>query len=132
MKGYGDVAVLAAGFVTTEGLTPEDAWIKAAREVFPNSKAYREKGCPKSAFLGLCAAGLVRGIEPIGSGSVESDNGKYAIAAAGVVRGVKNIILVDEAALWKKSLQLSGAKIGLTYNHQMEVVLKLADAKLLL
>jgi len=132
MKGYGDVAVVAVGLVTTRGLAPEEAWNQSAREEFPNSKAYRDKGCPKSEFLGLCAAGLVRGIEPAASGSTESDNGKYAVAGAEIVRGVKNIILVDEAALWKKSLKMSGAKIGLTYNHQMEVVLKLAEANLLL
>lgn len=131
MKGYGDVALRATELANAKGLSPREAWDAAAWLLFPRSKASREKSCPKGAFLGLCAAGLVDGM-PLGdSKDLELDNAKYAIAAANIIRGVKNVMLVQEAGLWKKVLAALGIKGALTYNHQLEVVLKLAEARLL-
>ncbi|MGN7083037.1 DUF6979 family protein, partial [Neisseria sp. P0001.S005] len=41
----------------------EQAWTEIAAS-FPIKESIRKKGCPKNAFLGLCRAGLVKGINP--------------------------------------------------------------------
>ena len=59
MGSYGEVAVKAVDLVTAKNLTAPEAWKVAAKTVFPQSAASQEKGCPKGAFLGLCAAGIL-------------------------------------------------------------------------
>ena len=44
-------------FKSKKNSDPAQAWKSAADQVFPDSDSSRSKGCPKSAFLGLCEDG---------------------------------------------------------------------------
>ena len=132
MKTYGDVAEKAVELITAKSLPAFEAWKVAAKFVFPQSVASQEKGCPRSAFLGLCAAGIVRGVPAGDYGkSGTGPNAQYALAAAEIVRSTKNVVLLDKDFLWKQVLSIVGAEAGKVQNHQMEVVLRLAAKGLL-
>lgn len=59
---YGRAAIRAADLAQT-GAKPDDAWDEAVR-LFTQSQSVRDKSCPRSTFLGLCAKGYVKGIDP--------------------------------------------------------------------
>ncbi|MED1724504.1 hypothetical protein P4V06_17235 [Brevibacillus parabrevis] len=63
-----------------EASSPLEAWERASIHIFGAGTASQKKGCPKSAFLGLCEEGFVRGIEP-GSYTTSVDNKAYALQA---------------------------------------------------
>ena len=125
MDKYGNVAVLAAESIR-EGLVtdPADAWAVAARKVFPASSALQNKGCPKGAFLGLCARGVIDGI-PTGEYSGPSKNGDYAVAAVEILR-TNRFLTSQPQLLWKKVA--GNAKIE---KGQMAVVIGLWEAELI-
>ena len=61
MKIYGDIAVKAAeSYSKYEDM--EQAWTEIAAS-FPIKESIRKKGC-QECILGLCRAGLVKGINP--------------------------------------------------------------------
>lgn len=122
MAGYRDAAILAVELILSGNrVEPAAAWDQAARKLFPSSASLREKGCPRGAFLGLCAEGLIVGVEP-GNYAKLSRNGKYAIDAVKVLR--QNKFLASQPnLLWKKVA--GNAK---SQNHQMEVVIGLWEA----
>lgn len=66
----------------SESLT---AWNTTASDVFGEGTWVQRKGCPKSAFLGLCDEGLIRGVSK-GNYTYRSDslNKAYAVQAVGV------------------------------------------------
>ncbi|GKW28837.1 hypothetical protein AB6D34_16505 [Pectobacterium brasiliense] len=110
------------------GQNPREGW---GREIaiLTDLKSVREKGCPKSAFLGLCEAGYVNGISPKKYLLRGGKNKSYAIAGAEIaLAGVENIYQPED--LWlmiKKSIPARPNK----YNQQMHVVVALKDAGLL-
>lgn len=57
-KSYSLTAIKAVEI----GGNPKEAWQKAAKAIMP-IRSPQEKGCPKTAFLGLCEEGLVKGIK---------------------------------------------------------------------
>lgn len=86
MSKYGAVAVRAVGLMLWEpGTPPGEAWASAAERVFPDSPSSREKGCPKSAFLGLCEEGRVAGASP-GAYTRSVLNKEYAVRGLEVLR----------------------------------------------
>ncbi len=93
---------------------PKEAWKESAKKFYPNSKASREKGCPKSAFLGLCEEGKVKWCKA-GSYTRSIDNKSYSIQALSLI---KENPLLNETELWNS---ISKKK----YNQQMHVVLAL-------
>lgn len=115
---YGSVAKQAAEI----GENPVDSWEQAASTYF-SSESSRQKACPRNAFLGLCEAGLVKGIK-VGvylKNKNENLNKKYAIAA---VEKLKENPNVSKNELWdevREKLAL-GEK---AHNSQMDVVLAL-------
>ncbi|MEQ9566249.1 MAG: hypothetical protein RLN85_10635 [Pseudomonadales bacterium] len=125
MAGYRDVAVNAADLIVGGNCAkPVEAWDQATKRSFPSSESLREKGCPKGAFLGLCNAGLIQGVEP-DNYARHSKNGDYAVAAVEVLR--RNKFMASQPnLLWKKVA--GNAK---THNHQMDVVIGLWEAGLL-
>ena len=125
MAGYRNAAVLAVELISSSNCAePAIAWSQATSRQFPSSASLRNKGCPKSAFLGLCNEGLVVGVES-GKYAKPSKNGEYAIDAVKVLR--KNKFLVSQPdLLWKKVA--GNAK---TQNHQMDVVIGLWEAGLI-
>ena len=86
MRQYGKAAVDAVGLIQA-GVPPTEAWIQAISR-YTESEHSRNKGCPRNAFLGLCAAGMVVGVdsrhpELVG---LKNDNGDYAIDAVKLLR----------------------------------------------
>jgi hypothetical protein len=82
---FGEAALIAARLDVPAGVSAAERWDVAVRRVYPDKPYLRKKGAPKSAFLGLCAAGLVRGIavgEPVAAGK----NGEYAVKAAQLLK----------------------------------------------
>lgn len=88
MKIYGDIAVKAAeSYSKYEDM--EQAWTEIAAS-FPIKESIRKKECPKNAFLGLCRAGLVKGINPEKVKTKHSKNGEYAVAAVSLLKMIPN------------------------------------------
>jgi hypothetical protein len=126
MSAFGHVALIARSLIVVRNLAPLDAWISAAAIVFPESKSNQEKGCPRGAFRGLCAAGLVIGVPPSDPSDINT-NGQYAVAAVRLLR--ENPALRDQSklVLWRATLEAVGADVGKQHNSQMDVVLELVE-----
>ncbi len=119
---YARCANLAYTLCANQPFTPAEAWQQAAAEVFPHSKSARIKGCPKNAFLGLAAAGHLRGIAPFAH---RSKNGAYACHAAQVLLALNpDTPLPDAKTLWLTVMQDIG-QIDKQPNSQMDVTLAL-------
>jgi hypothetical protein len=117
---YGDAAIAAVGLVASEGeINPADAWDTAVNRAFPDSPSSRAKDCPRGAFLGLCEAGLVKGV-PSGSYTRSKLNKQYALDAVLILR-VQPMLVNDPRQLWL--LVVRGATKR--HNSQMDVVLSL-------
>ena len=120
--GYARCASLAYTLCADQRLSPVEAWQKAAAEVFPHSKSARIKSCPKNAFLGLAAAGHMRGIAPFAH---RSKNGAYACRAAHILLALNpNMPLPDAKTLWLTVMHDIG-QIDKQPNSQMDVTLAL-------
>jgi len=102
---------------------PKLAWEQAARDLI-DSKTAQVKGCPKSAFLGLCEMGWVKGI-PKGNYTRSKMNKDYAVTAVKILQNNKEHVF-DAIELW--DLSLTEPK---SHNSQMDVVLALWDGGLI-
>ncbi|MBU8712466.1 MULTISPECIES: DUF6979 family protein [Brevibacillus] len=118
MGKYGDTALMTMKLVESqEASSPLEAWERASIHMFGAGTASQKKGCPKSAFFGLCEEGFVRGIEP-GSYTTSVDNKAYALQAVEWLK--KNPSLSPKPTqLWK------ALHIPKSHNNQMDVVLSL-------
>ena len=109
-----------------KALTPADRWEDAVRKLYPTTPAGQKKSGPRGAFLGLCEAGLVKGIDGGNTEPMTSQgnrNKAYAVKAVELLRagshktvsqlwmGVTDGDVVDHAsqmdvvlALWKNGL----------------------------
>ncbi|PWC14229.1 hypothetical protein B4923_04800 [Brenneria roseae subsp. americana] len=127
MGVYGETAVAVANSYSP-GQDPRECWEHSITH-FTNSRESRKKGCPKSAFLGLCQKGYVKGIQKGDYLPPESPNKNYAVAAAKLVLkepGSK----YSKAELWKKATE-DYPMAAKNQNGQMDVVLALKEAGLL-
>ncbi|MVA97128.1 hypothetical protein GN330_07680 [Nitratireductor sp. CAU 1489] len=126
MGKYGNVAINAASSLASRQYdSPREAWHAAVKMEYPTQTASQEKGCPRGAFIGLCEAGLVRGIEYAATGR-QTKNGGYAVAAVESLR-LNPALASDKSALWRQACPDQPKK----ENGQMDVVLTLLDAGLL-
>lgn len=126
MSHFGQVAVVARSLVIVRDLAPRDAWDSAAAIVFPDSKSNREKLCPKGAFRGLCAAGLVLNI-PATDASEINTNGQYAVTAARLLAANPSLRNQPRLQLWRATMQAVGADVAKQHNGQMDVLLELIE-----
>ncbi|WP_323058752.1 DUF6979 family protein [Aeromonas hydrophila] len=119
---FGDIAVRAVKNNTpTEG-NAREAWNVAATG--------KNKGCPRTIFLGLCHVGLVKGIDEIGN---------YPESIKGRERAVEAVRLLDANpeyaenpnTLWKAVKTSLGLKPEMGPNGRMDVVCGLWKAGLL-
>jgi hypothetical protein len=123
MNKYGQAAISAIKLIENkQALTPIDAWSISTSAIFGKGTSSQKKGCPKSAFIGLCEVGLVLGI-PQGS-YAERDNSQinkeYAIKAVELLR--MNPGLVNyKRSLWEAVMNGEVKQ----HNSQMDVVLAL-------
>lgn len=122
MKKYREVAVKAANLLQSgEVPHPVAAWDKAAAIVFAHSTSLQDKGCPKSAFLGLCNEGMIRGLPPSGYAK-PGKNGEYAVTAVNILRS-NRFLATQPDLLWTKVAGRTKSS-----NSQMEVVIGLWEA----
>jgi hypothetical protein len=124
MGKYGEAAVHATGFLASQIDCPNEAWRKAVSEVFPESVSSQKKSCPKSAYLGLCEAGVIAGV-PKSDYTRSTDNKRYALEAMSILVS-SPVLATDHKTLWSKT---SGA--DKKHNGQMDVVTSLWLAGLL-
>ena len=59
---YGEAALIAARLDVPEHVSAAERWDTAVRLLYPEKPYMQKKGAPKSVFLGLCGAGLVKGV----------------------------------------------------------------------
>ncbi len=119
---YGEVAVATVLARQSNRSDIRDEWCKQAVYVFEGRSASQKKGCPRSAFLALCEAGFIKGINKGDYGAPkESKNGCYAKAAAGA-------LLVDSSLSKKELWEIGRASVdnpATDENSQIEIVIAL-------
>lgn len=116
---YGRAAVKATELLTAgKHESPEDAWNEAIK-CFTQSWNSQQKGCPKGAYLGLCKAGLVKGVAPEGSADDINMNGVYVIKIVLAIKANPKLANATQAELWKYAETDAGE------NGQVGVVLAL-------
>jgi hypothetical protein len=115
---YGEAALMATRNMSFTDVDPLTRWESAMTALYPTSPTARKKGSPRGAFLGLCEAGLVRGI-PAGRYTASADNKAYAVRAAALLIDGKQTW--STSALWR-AVEDEPAK---THNGQMDVLLAL-------
>ena len=97
-----------------------EAWEHACRKAFPHQLASQKKSCPRGAFIGLCAAGLINGIAGSPATKV-GRNGGHAMEAVRLLAKNPSLSENRPADLWREVL---GEKKK-AHNAQMDVVLAL-------
>lgn len=115
---YGEVALTAVRMETYgKALSAAERWQDAVRKLYPTTPAAQKKAAPRAAFLGLCEAGLVKGIAP-GHATQSSRNKDYAVESVRLLRedGRRSI-----SQLWA----VVSAGDGAEHASQMDVVLAL-------
>ena len=113
---YGRAAITAARMLE-QGTpsNPEAAWTRAIRR---ETKSW-QKPCPRGAFLGLCAAGLIPGCEAQPS-LFRSSNGDYAVRMVKAIRADPQV-LTDRNRLWRSAVGSAEKE----ENGQIDVVVSL-------
>ena len=119
---YKLVALKAAELAGDKKVNPVDAWERCAKNEYPNKPLSEKKGCPKNAFLGLCAEGYVKGVAA-GNYTSSVDNKRYARNAIEVLVTNKNRKF-NAVELWREILKKETDKTK-THNSQMSVVIAL-------
>jgi hypothetical protein len=132
MGKYGDTAVRAAGLLQDGYESAEEAWRAVAAEMFPDAPEARRKGCPKQAFLGLCQAGLIRGVSS--DRCVKADpslNRDYAQVAVRLLAADPGLAHAGTAELWRRVMEEVRGDPEKRHNQQMDVVLTLWNERLI-
>lgn len=125
MSKYGDSAIRAVEICeASQNPDPVAAWKRAVSDYALTFEG-QKKGCPKSAFLGLCEEGLVKGI-PKGDYTRGRLNKEYAVQAVRLLQSDPSLAN-DRRGLWDKVMAGTEKKP----NGQMDVVVALFEAKLL-
>ena len=115
---YGEAALMAVKMETYgKAITPLERWDDAVRKLYPTTIAGQKKGGPRGAFLGLCEAGLVKGIPAVPSGS-HNKNRAYAVEAVALLKAGTHKTV---SQLW--SAVTDGEEIP--HASQMDVVMAL-------
>lgn len=129
MNVYGKTAIAAvAVYDRLNKPDPRECWEDSITQ-FTNSKDSQKKGCPRSAFLGLCQDGYVKGIPKRNYLSSDSPNKDYAKIAAELVLKEPDR-KYSRAVLWRNATE-NYPDAAKNQNGQMDVVLALKEAGLL-
>lgn len=103
-----------------KALTPVERWEDAVGKLYPTTPVGQKKGAPRAAFVGLCEAGLVKGIAAGASpmSTTENRSKAFALKAVELLRAGSHKTVTQ---LW------AGVTEGLEVQHgsQMDVVLAL-------
>ncbi|MGH9431517.1 MAG: DUF6979 family protein [Terriglobia bacterium] len=124
MGQYGNAAIRATELVSENpALSTQDAWDAAIKECSDCIES-QKKVCPRKAYLGLCEAGVVRGIQS-GGFAGKSANGEYAVRAY-------ELLLSDPSLVKNKGLLWRSVNANAKHeNGQMDVVISLWEHRLL-
>ena len=114
---YGEAALIAARLEVPDQVTAAERWDTAVRQLYPEKPYMQKKGAPKAVFLGLCGAGLVKGV-PGAEGTPTNRNAHYGVAAVELLRAGTHRTVT---ALWAEVT--SGEELA--HAAQMDVVLAL-------
>ena len=115
---YGEAALIAVRMETfAKAMTPAERWQDAVGKLYPTTPSAQRKAAPRQAFLGLCEAGLVRGIRP-GQYAPSNENKGYALAAVTLLRAGTHRTVTQ---LWDAVTE--GEQVR--HSSQMDVVLAL-------
>ena len=117
MTNYNEYGKVAIKVAKAKG-NPKDNWQKEVKITFFDSESSQKKSCPKSAFLGLCEEGLVKGV-PKGNYTKSVKNKEYALKAVTILKQNKETTFLPKE-LWEK-LEFGDKR----HNSQMDVVLAL-------
>jgi hypothetical protein len=119
---YGEAALMAVRMETFgKALSPAERWEDAVRKLYPTTPIGQKKSGPRGAFVGLCEAGLVKGIDAGAAAPATSQGNRNKAYAVHAVELLK-------AGTHKTVSQLWGAVTeGEVIEHasQMDVVLAL-------
>lgn len=120
MSAYGKAALRAAELLRRGAFDmPQDAWRAAISEQYSHSASAQAKGCPRSAFLGLCSSGAISGV-PAGDYTRSKKNKYYALRAVEILQAPP-LLANNHADLWAEVIGAAHK----TPNHQMEIVTSL-------
>ena len=126
MGKYGTTALEAIALARARGTAPDAAWRSVAAEVFAGAPEGMRKVCPRETFLGLCQAGLVRGISGDDAGNRQlGANRQYAVAAVRLLARTPTLAREKKTELWRRVMGSAGADSGKKHNQQLDVVLTL-------
>jgi hypothetical protein len=126
MGQFGNVTLEAVKLIHGGTVTdPLTAWTTAANSLGLSASS-QKKGCPKGAFLGLCSAGLVKGIPP-GTYTDSVKNAMYATSAVVLLKARLPVPTSNPNELWILTLSSIGEDVNKEHNGQMDVVLALWD-----
>jgi hypothetical protein len=82
---FGEAALIAARLEVPAQVTASQRWDTAVRQLYPDKPYMQKKSAPKSAFLGLCEAGVVKGVAVAEPGA-ENRNKEHAVKAVELLR----------------------------------------------
>ncbi|WP_052451955.1 DUF6979 family protein [Noviherbaspirillum autotrophicum] len=108
-------AALKAATLAANNTSPAEAWDIAAHE-FCGTPSSAEKPCPKSTFLGLAGAGLIKGISP-GQYTTSNKNAIYAKEGLALLH-IDETLAMRPMELWRRVMNGKATD----YNQQMHVV----------
>lgn len=120
MNIYGRAAIRATNLFTETGC-PKKAW-KIAIEEYTDSPSSRSKPCPRSAYLGLCQEGLVRGV-PAGAYTTSPKNARYTVYVACLLQKEPSLANKPPDKLWNTAMTHIGRRA--LHQGQMDVLLAL-------
>lgn len=120
MADYGSVAIeVTKRLNAKEEFDIYKIWKEVAGESFETESSIK-KGCPRSAYIGLCEAGKIKGIkEGKYRKGIGEKNKNYALVAVELLKEDLDLGRIDHRELWGKVVP------NKSYNQQMDVVLAL-------
>ncbi|SHH41964.1 DUF6979 family protein [Tepidibacter thalassicus] len=126
MSKYEKCAIKAINLIKSGKINnPRNAWERASSEIFGKGTTGQLKGCPKSAFLGLCEEGIIKGISH-GKYTKSKKNKNYAIKAIKIL--LKEPYLKNnKKELWNRVIENN----KISHNYQMDVVIALWNNNLI-
>jgi hypothetical protein len=127
MGKFGKAALNAVALLKNgQAGDPQDAWEKVTAAIFGRGTSSQKKSCPKDAFLGLCDAGLIKGVSSQNS-TTSVDNKAYAVAGAQLLKSNPGLSALGAAHIWARVMRQVRKPVGETHNQQMDVVKSLFD-----
>ena len=121
MGKFGQVAVKATYLLNSAKVSdPREAWDSATRTLLSYSTSMMRKHCPRSAYLGLCEEGLVKGA-PREHWLTSDVNKLYAVRAVQELRIDERWLKKPMMHLWRQ-VSRSQTKVA---NSQIDVVFAL-------